>query len=82
MFHVNEGGHAAHFLGLGDDVLGQGGLARTFGAIDFGDAASGDAADAQGDVEGDGAGGDSFNVQVSGLPQFHNSPFSEAFFDS
>ena len=41
--------------GLGDEVLAEGGLAGGFGAEDFDDAAFGDAADAEGDVEAEGA---------------------------
>jgi hypothetical protein len=45
-------------LGLGDDAQGKGGLACSFGPVDLGDAASGDAADPQGEVESEAAGGD------------------------
>ena len=48
----------AGFLGLGDDVQGEGGLAAGLGAEDLDDAASGHPADAEGEVECQGAGGD------------------------
>ena len=46
------------FLGLGDDLQCNGGLAGRFRAEDFGDAAARHAADAERGVEGDGAGRD------------------------
>src|SRR3712207_4217730 len=55
---VYEGGEAAGLLGLGDDVQGEGRLAAGLGAVDLDDAPPGDAADAEGEVQGEGAGGD------------------------
>ena len=52
---------------------GQGGLAGGFRAVDFGDASLGDAADAEGQVEGQGAGGDDFGgVDRVGLTKPHD----------
>jgi hypothetical protein len=48
---VDEGGRTAPPLGLGDDVQRQRRLARGLRAVDLGDAAAGDAADAERDVE-------------------------------
>ena len=45
-------------LGLGDDVLADGGLARRLRAEDLGDPAARDAADAEREVERDRAGRD------------------------
>ena len=58
MFGIDEGGHAAGLLGLGDHLQGDGGFATGFGAEDLDDAAAGHAADAQGGVKGERAGRD------------------------
>ena len=55
---VDVGAHAAVALGLGDDVHGQRRLARGLRAVDLGDAAAREAADAEGEVEREGPGGD------------------------
>ena len=54
MFGVDEGGHAARLLGLGDDLQGEGGLAGRLRPEDFDHAAARESADAEGAVEGDG----------------------------
>src|SRR5450759_3562992 len=48
---VDEGADAALFLGLGDDMQGQGGLAGRFRPINLDDPAAREAADPQGDIE-------------------------------
>ena len=53
---VDEGGEAPRLLRLGDDVQGEGRLAARLGTEDLDDPAPGDAADAEGEVEGQGAG--------------------------
>src|SRR5215218_53600 len=53
---VDEGGEASCSLRLGDDVQGEGRLAARLGTEDLDDTASGDAANAEGDVEGKSAG--------------------------
>ncbi len=58
MLGVDERGDAARFLGLGDHVQGQRGLAARFGAKDLDDAAAGNALAAEGQVERQAAGGD------------------------
>ena len=55
---VDEGGDAAGLLGLGDDVQGEGGLARGLGTVDLDHAAPRHPADAEGQVEGEAAGRD------------------------
>jgi hypothetical protein len=54
---VDVGADAAVALGLGHDVHGEGGLARGLRAEDLDDAAAGQAADAEGEVEGQRTGG-------------------------
>src|SRR5215218_1548409 len=53
---VDEGGEASCFLRLGDDVQGEGRLAAGLGTEDLDDATPWDPSDAEGDVEGQGAG--------------------------
>src|SRR5215212_7709327 len=55
---VDEGGEAPGLLGLGDHVQGEGRLAARLRAEDLDDAAPREAADAEGEVEGQGAGRD------------------------
>ena len=63
MLGVDEGAGAALLLGLGDDVQRERGLARAFRAVDFDDAALGQAADAERDIEAQRAGRDRFDLQ-------------------
>src|SRR5829696_1039148 len=53
---VDEGGEASCFLRLGDDVQAKGRLAAGLGTEDLDDATPGDTANAEGDVQGQGAG--------------------------
>ena len=55
---IDVGGGAAGLLGFGHDVLCERALAGGFGAEDFGDPAARDAADAEGNIECEGARGD------------------------
>src|SRR3712207_2954002 len=55
---VDKGGEAAGLLGFGDDVQGGGRLAAGLGAENLDDAPARYAADAEGQVEGEGAGRD------------------------
>ena len=81
MLHVDEGAGAAELLGFGDDVLADGGLAGGFRAVDLGDAAARDAADAEGDVQREGAGGDGFDRHVVGFAQAHDRAVAVALGD-
>src|SRR5687768_7388203 len=65
---VDEGGQASCFLRLGDDVQGEGRLAARLGTEDLHDATPGEATNAEGQVEGQGAGrdgGDALAVLVA-----------------
>jgi hypothetical protein len=62
VFGVDEGAGGTVFLGFGDDRQGQRGLTRRFRAVDFDDTAFWQAADAQGDVQAQRAGGDGRNA--------------------
>ena len=81
MFGVDEGCDAALFLGLGDDVQGEGCLTTRLGAVDFDDAALGDSLTAQGDVERQAAGRNAFDsLDVVGAER-HDRAFAELLFD-
>ena len=64
---VDVGGDAAHPLHVGREMEGEGGLARGLRAVDLGDPAAGDAADAGGGVEVDGAGGNGRDLDPGGV---------------
>src|SRR3990172_9359946 len=81
VLHVDVGGHAARLLGLGDYVLGEGRLSRRLGAVDLGNAAPGDAADAQGQVEAKGAGRDGLDIELVLLAQAHDGAAAELLLD-
>ena len=72
VLRVDEGGHASAALGLGDDVEGQRGLARALRAEDLDHPAAGDAADAEGDVEGEGTGRDDLDALGLGVAEAHD----------
>ena len=78
---VYEGRHPALELGLGDDVQGQGGLAGGLRPEDLDDPAPGDAADPQGQVQGEAAAGDHRHVRLLIGPQAHDGALAILFFD-
>ena len=78
---VDEGGGTAPLLAFRDDVQGEGGLARGFGAVDFRHPASGDAADAEGEIEPDGAGGDHRHLDVHVVGELHHRALAELALD-
>ncbi len=78
---VDECGDASFFLGFGDDVQGQGRFARGLRTVDLDDAASGYAADAEGQVEAEGAGGDRRDSgQGDVFTQAHDAALAELLF--
>ena len=81
VFGVDKRGRAAEFLGFGDDVQGQRGLARGFRAVNFGDASFGDAAYAERQIEADGAGGDGGDLDVGRIFQAHDGSLAVLAFD-
>jgi len=62
VLRVDVAADAALLLGLGHHVEAEGGLAGGLRAVDLHDAAPGDAAHPEGDVQRDGAGGDDLDV--------------------
>lgn len=78
---VDEGGGPAELLAFRDDVQGEGRFARGFGAVDFGDPALGDAADAEGEVYADGPGGDHRDFDMDIIGKLHHGALAEFAFD-
>ncbi len=74
MLGVDERRDAAGSLGIGHRVQRHGGLTRGFRAVDLDDAAARQPADAERDVEGDGAGRD----DRDGLAHFVAEPHHRA----
>ena len=78
---VDEGRHPALALGLGDDVQGQGGLPGGFRAVDLDHPPAGHAADPQGQVQGEAAGGDHRHVDFFLGPQAHDGALAVILFN-
>ena len=78
---VDERGDAAALLGLGDDVLADGRLARRLGAEDLGDPTARDAADAERQVEGDRAGRDEVDLLAGSRAELHDRAGTELLLD-
>ena len=78
---VDEGREPAALLRLGDDVKGQGRLARGLRPEDFDDAAAGDAADSQRGVHADGAGRDGLDDLVRLVAETDEGALPELPFD-
>ena len=81
VFGVDEGGNAPLLLAFGNDVQRQGRLARGFRAVDFRDSAARHAADAQGQVKADGAGGNDGHMNVRPVGQLHDGALTILSFD-
>ena len=77
MLRVDEGGDAPGLLGLGHGVQGQGGLTGRFRPVDFDDAALGQSAHAQGEIQTQAAGGNHFHLHLLGFAQLHHGAFAE-----
>ena len=78
MLGVDEGGGAAPMLRLGDNVQGQRRLARGLRAVDLGDAAARDAANAQRHIERERPRRDNRDlVDYSALAQAHDGALAE-----
>ena len=78
---VDVGADAAVALGLGDHVHGEGRLARRLRAEDLDDAAAGQAADAEREVERERAGGDGRDPDVALLAEPHDGALAELLLD-
>jgi hypothetical protein len=71
VFDVHEDGVAALTLDLGDDGETEGRLAGGLRAEDLDDATAGEAADPEGQVDGDGAGRDGGDRHLGGVAHAH-----------
>ena len=80
MLGVDEGGHATPLLHLGDGVQGEGGLTGALRPVDLHHPALGVAA-AQGQIEGEGTGGDGFHPHAGGIAQPHDRALAEIALD-
>ena len=74
---VDEGGDAAQALGVGDRVQRHRGLTGGFRTVDFHDAAAGQAANSQGDVQCDGAGRNDLDGRTDFIAEAHDRAFAE-----
>ena len=78
---VDVGADAPVALGLGHDVQGERGLARRLGPVDLGDAAPGQAADAERQVEGQGTGRHGLDGHAALLAHLHDRALAELLLD-
>ena len=82
MLRVDERGQATLALRFGDHLQRQGRFARRFRAEDFDDAAARESADAQGEVDADGAGRDRFGRGDGvALAKAHDGALAELLLD-
>jgi hypothetical protein len=81
MFDVDEGGEPAFFLGLGDHAQTEGRLTGGFRSVDLDDAALGQAADAEGEIHGEGAGGEGLDLHLGVGAETHDGAVAELFGD-
>ena len=79
---IDEGAHPARLLRFGDDLEGQGGLARALRPVDLDDAAARQAADAEGDVEPERARGHRLGLdRLLALAETHDRALAEGLLD-
>ncbi|MNY61131.1 hypothetical protein D3C86_1977750 [compost metagenome] len=81
MLGVDEGTGSAHFLSLGDNRQSQGGFTRGFRTVDLDDTAFWQAANAQGNVQAQGAGGNGRNRLALVIAHAHDRAFTELTLD-
>ena len=79
---VDVGADATHALRLGHDVHGERGLAGALGAEDLGDAAVGQAADPEREVEAEGAGGHRLDRHRALLAHLHDGALAVRLLDA
>jgi len=81
MFDVDEGGEPTGFLGLSDGGEGKGGFTGGFRAVDFDNPAPGEAADPEGLVDEEVAGGDDRDVDDFFVAHAKDGTFAKVFLD-
>ena len=78
---VDVGTDATVALCLGHDVHGEGGLAGRLRTVDLGDPPTGQATDAEREVEGERPGGDRLDVHVRAVAHLHDGALAELLVD-
>ena len=79
---VDERGHPAGLLGVGDDVQREGGLAGRLGPVELDDAPAGEAPDAEREVEAERAGRDDLDALLRlDLAELHDGALAELLAD-
>ena len=81
MLGIDVGADASVALRLGDDVRGERGLTRGLRAEDLGDTATGQTADAEGEIERERTGGDRLDRHASLLAHLHDRALAELLLD-
>ncbi len=81
MLSIDEGGEATSTLRVGDNMLTERGFTRRFGALDIVDTDTRYATDAEGQIERDRAGGNTFDLNSGRIAQFHDRAFTETTLD-
>jgi hypothetical protein len=81
VLRVDERGDATRRLRVGHRVQGDGGLSAGLRAVDLHDTATGQAADAEGDVEGDGPGGDDPDGRPGVITEAHHRALAVVLLD-
>ena len=81
VFGIDEGAGAAQLLRLGERMERQRRLAGAFGAVNLDDAAAGQAADAERDIEADGAGRHDIRLDHLALAEAHDRALAEGALD-
>ena len=81
MFRVHEGNLSPPLLSLSQNVQGQRGFAGGLRAVNLNDSSLGHSADAQGSIQGQGAGGNRLHVHLGPVAQAHNGALAEALVD-
>ena len=82
MFGIHESGRTAGFLDFGDDMQGERGLARGLRSVDFHDPTPGQAADAQGQIQSEGASRHGNDIAgCLAIAHAHDRALAKLFFD-
>ena len=80
MLGIDEGRDATAALDLGDGMQGEGGLTGAFGSVDLHHPPFG-VATTQGQVKGEGSGGEGLDPHAGGIAQAHDRAFAEIALD-
>ena len=82
MLRIDEGTHAARLLGIGNYVQHHRSFAGRFRAVNLNDAPLGHAANAEGQIQREGSGGDAFDTGLRiRIAQSHDAAFTKGLGD-